>query len=174
MQLPVNRALSEEQAAAVNAKPHECFWNAVRVLIWSEAGSPWRNATYVEGACWHIDRPMPFHHGWVELDGEIIDPTLTVAVAKKIRMRDKEQARRTREEAVRSRAAGERLWYQAYRRFTYEDVMARTVYAREKIPLTSWAECNPSRRTPIQYVQLRAGISVPCPPPPWPREGEHD
>jgi hypothetical protein len=165
MQQPVNRVLSEEQAAEVIAKPRECFWNAVRVLIWSKAGSPWRNAAYVEGACWHIDSPPPFHHGWVELDGEIIDPTLTVFVARKIRMRDKELARQTREEVARRRAAGERLHYEPHRRFSYEEAMARAVYAREKLPFTTWAECNPWHPT--------AGLRVQFPPPPWLREGEH-
>src|SRR6516165_9317271 len=56
---------------AVKAKPRQCYVNAVRV-IWNVPG--YKRATYVEGIA--VVDGMCVEHGWVERDGEILDPTL--------------------------------------------------------------------------------------------------
>jgi hypothetical protein len=56
---------------AVMAKMKQCFINAVRV-IWYVHG--YNRATYVEGIA--VVDGMCIEHGWVEWDGEILDPTL--------------------------------------------------------------------------------------------------
>jgi|ERR1043165_5172557 hypothetical protein len=56
---------------AVKAKHKQCFINAVRV-VWNVR--EYHRATYVEGIA--VVDGMCIEHGWVEHDGEILDPTL--------------------------------------------------------------------------------------------------
>ena len=56
---------------AVRAKPKQCFANAWDAI---ETQEEYKHATYVEGMA--VDGQLVFEHGWVEHEGEIIDPTL--------------------------------------------------------------------------------------------------
>jgi hypothetical protein len=67
-----NRALSKHAAKIVNAIPRACWQNAYRALLQLPELS---NGCYVEGWIVNVDVPVPIEHGWVELDGQIIDPT---------------------------------------------------------------------------------------------------
>lgn len=54
-------------ARKIKAKPGQCWKNAYLSLI------ELPGAFYVEGWAWD---GIAFEHGWIELDGRIIDPTL--------------------------------------------------------------------------------------------------
>jgi hypothetical protein len=62
---------SKELRKAIRAKPHECFANAWKAIQTQEE---YKHATYVEGMA--VLQSLVIEHGWVEKDGEIIDPTL--------------------------------------------------------------------------------------------------
>lgn len=55
----------------IRAKPRQCYANAWSAI---ESVEDYRNATYVEGMA--VDRFLVFEHGWIEHEGEILDPTL--------------------------------------------------------------------------------------------------
>lgn len=58
---------------AINAQPRECFRNAAMALFAYRCGEP---ATYVEGLLVIMDGALPIVHGWLEVGGCIVDPTL--------------------------------------------------------------------------------------------------
>lgn len=66
----VNVAESRRLAGVVGAKKKDCWRNAALAAITT-------SGTYVEG---HATMPqgVAFEHGWVELDGKILDPTLAL------------------------------------------------------------------------------------------------
>lgn len=69
-----NKNIEESKAVGrlVGAENKQCYANAVRV-VW---GVPeYQQADYVEGYA-VIDGGLCIEHGWIERDGEIIDPTL--------------------------------------------------------------------------------------------------
>lgn len=67
--MKLNRKRSQELGKAVGAKNNECFYNSFKAL------SLLPGASYVEGWAVCRDLPIPLEHGWLELDGEIIDTT---------------------------------------------------------------------------------------------------
>jgi hypothetical protein len=118
----VNQARSEAVAKDVGAKRTQCYANSQMAMLLSEPEDSLRGAYYVEGLC--LDRllPTPVCHAWLELDGEIIDPTITAVATRKLRLPDKELARQTRESALREIAAGHRLDYKPIARYTFAEV----------------------------------------------------
>jgi len=60
---------SQDMAAKIKAREKECWANAFRAL------DEIPDAIYIEGWALGPDGLM-FEHGWLELDGVIIDPTL--------------------------------------------------------------------------------------------------
>ncbi len=114
--MSVNRELSEQVAQAIKAKVGQCYANAAFALLHSDQatfaslhsreGNPLCEARYVEGVVVCDDDGKPIDHGWLELDGEVIDPTLTVYVTKKIRLPNKHQAKKVREEQLRALEVG--------------------------------------------------------------------
>jgi hypothetical protein len=134
---PVNRKLSEDVAREVRAKTKTCWENAALGLVFSPQESPLRRAAYVEGIAYTHTSPGGFSHGWLELDGQIIDPTLCAAsTIRKIRLPDKNLARTIRANALRDLEAGLYGQYHAHRRYTYREVYARVIRGRERLPLT--------------------------------------
>ena len=69
----VNRELSARLAEKVGAGLKQCFLNAWRAL---QCERELEGGLYVEGWAVAGDRGLVIEHGWLELDGEIIDPTL--------------------------------------------------------------------------------------------------
>lgn len=55
-------------------KPGKCFWNCLRVLKVEK----YQNAIYVEGIAVKPEKSI-YAHGWLEVDGEIVDPTQPTA-----------------------------------------------------------------------------------------------
>jgi len=53
----------------ISVRPRHCFYNAFQAVMYCRE---FCNATYVEG----IAGVPLIEHGWIELNGEIIDPTL--------------------------------------------------------------------------------------------------
>ena len=70
-----NTAESKRAGKLIRAKKQCCYLNAFRVI---QEVPGYRAATYVEGIVVQMVEGggFPFEHGWVEKDGEIIDPTL--------------------------------------------------------------------------------------------------
>jgi hypothetical protein len=70
-----NTAESKRAGNLIRAKKQACYLNAFRVI---QEVPGYRAATYVEGMVVQVVEGggFPFEHGWVEKDGEIIDPTL--------------------------------------------------------------------------------------------------
>lgn len=52
------------------AKIKECFDNCLKLMLYHD---DFANAHYCEGMAGDV--PVKVHHGWIELDGKIIDPT---------------------------------------------------------------------------------------------------
>lgn len=76
-----DRELSDAAAECVDAKPKQCYRNAVMSLVladhWLLGDS--HDLVYVEGTIIVDGLPIPFEHGWLELkDGTVIDPTSAV------------------------------------------------------------------------------------------------
>lgn len=70
--MPKDVQLSEAVQKQINARPNECWRNAILALFSTPA---LEGAVYVEGWCVAF---FSFEHGWLELpDGTIIDPTIT-------------------------------------------------------------------------------------------------
>lgn len=64
-----NVSVSKAVAKLVGARPHQCYANSI--LAMSHFGKP----TYVEGI-FLLDGTMPIEHGWLLVEGEVIDVTL--------------------------------------------------------------------------------------------------
>ena len=73
-----NFALSEALAKdkRVRARKSQCFKNAFDVIFHCPEFS---NATYVEGIVVATKLSLLIEHGWLEIDNQIVDPTLTDA-----------------------------------------------------------------------------------------------
>ena len=67
-QLPLDRELSQRLAQAIDAEDQACWRNAYLCLARLDGA-----AVYVEG--WAVTRGVAREHGWLELDGHIVDPT---------------------------------------------------------------------------------------------------
>jgi len=71
--MPFNANLSRMIGEDIGAKNKDCFLNAFRAI--SEVNNA-ETAVYVEGfAVSHEMRFLIASHAWIEVDGEIIDPT---------------------------------------------------------------------------------------------------
>jgi hypothetical protein len=68
----LNRAISKRAAKIIQSKPKECWKNAFFSLL--EVPELARGQ-YVEGWIVPITIPIAIEHAWIELDGQIIDPT---------------------------------------------------------------------------------------------------
>ena len=62
---------SKELAKKIKARPKECWLNAFKAM---DHLSP--DAKYIEGWAVSDISYLAIEHGWIELDGAIIDPTL--------------------------------------------------------------------------------------------------
>jgi hypothetical protein len=67
-----NVSESQRTSQKIKARAKRCYNNAVRVVTMLPE---YANATYVEGFA-VLPSGVPLEHGWVEMNGEIIDPTL--------------------------------------------------------------------------------------------------
>ena len=67
----VDRALSEQAARRIEAQVSECYSNAYRALLTLPELA---GGQYVEG--YAVCDGLVLEHGWIELDGRIVDPTL--------------------------------------------------------------------------------------------------
>ena len=68
----VDQALSDKTRRHIGARAKACYYNAYTALgEMPELAS----GLYVEG-CAICDRDNVIEHGWIELDGRIVDPTL--------------------------------------------------------------------------------------------------
>lgn len=65
-----NHVLSKQLSIQIEAKPAHCFANAIKALEFVPA------AKYVEGYIVSSVSSKPNHHAWLELDDEIIDPSI--------------------------------------------------------------------------------------------------
>lgn len=65
----INEQKSKEIAEMVRAEPKQCYRNSVMGTVFMDADY------YVEGVA-VMPCGIPFEHGWIEHQGEIIDPTL--------------------------------------------------------------------------------------------------
>lgn len=71
MNQQIDRELSQKVAQAIKARMGQCYHNAYMALFELPKG-----AQYVEGYIVTYPKEYIVEHGWVELDGKIIDPTL--------------------------------------------------------------------------------------------------
>ena len=69
----VNRELSARMAEKVGAEPKQCFLNAWQAL---QCEHELEGGLYVEGWAVTDDDALVIEHGWLELGGEIVDPTV--------------------------------------------------------------------------------------------------
>ncbi len=68
----LNLALSQRAAKTVTAVPHACWQNAAAaLLVLPELAS----GQYVEGWAVLVAVPIPVEHAWIELAGQLVDPT---------------------------------------------------------------------------------------------------
>lgn len=64
-------------AFALNAQVKECYYNSIVGCATLTKGIPYDRIQYVEGVA--IDRfGLPLEHGWMKVDGKIIDPTWVI------------------------------------------------------------------------------------------------
>ena len=73
---PVGASYQESlaMAEALGAKVKECYFNSIIGCATMTVGIPQDLIFYIEGVA--IDRHgIPFEHGWINIDGKIIDPT---------------------------------------------------------------------------------------------------
>jgi hypothetical protein len=68
----LNLTLSKRAGKKVKAAPNACWQNAYRALMQLPELS---SGCYVEGWIVNIEIPVPLEHAWIELAGQIIDPT---------------------------------------------------------------------------------------------------
>src|SRR3712207_6711599 len=68
----LNRVVSKRAAKIINAKPKECWKNAFFSLL---EVPELAHGQYVEGWIVPTTIPIAIEHAWIELDGQIIDPT---------------------------------------------------------------------------------------------------
>lgn len=82
--LPINKELSLDVARMIEAKPRACWKNGVLALVYL-AHRPGDPPLYVEG--WVVDkkRGRAFEHGWLALNGQIVEPTLILTRADDLR-----------------------------------------------------------------------------------------
>ncbi len=68
----VELSLKLSKDKRIRAKPRQCYYNAFSTMFYCPE---FQGATYVEGfaLC-----GIPIEHGWIEFNGEIIDPTLPI------------------------------------------------------------------------------------------------
>lgn len=71
--MQINRLMGQELARSVHAVKKQCFRNAVMALGSYRGGA---EAYYVEGILLIWERSLQTDHDWLEIDGEIVDPTL--------------------------------------------------------------------------------------------------
>lgn len=114
-----NRSLSEAVAAEVGARLGRAWLNAALGLACSDRASALRRAAYVEGVCTKAGGGPSHLHAWLELDGEIIDPTFTVFAVRKLRRPNREVARQVRADWLRDIAAGMVHNYTAVQRYPF-------------------------------------------------------
>ncbi len=70
----LNKHLSQIIADSIEAKRKQCYWNAIEA---QQGIVPLRDALYVEGfVVWAPQGGAWFEHGWLEYEGQIVDPTL--------------------------------------------------------------------------------------------------
>jgi hypothetical protein len=67
-----NKPLSKQLGKWERAKKKQCYWNSWRIAQRLQAEG--KEAVYVEGMV--VGFVMSFEHGWVEVDGEIVDGSL--------------------------------------------------------------------------------------------------
>ncbi len=71
----INIDLSRHAADIIQAEKQECYRNAVMALLNID---DFKHGYYVEGLAINPKLNFPTEHGWVELDGEVVDPTWTL------------------------------------------------------------------------------------------------
>jgi len=125
--MPVNLQVSEEIAWKVRAKPKCCYENAMRALLWCDELDK-DHAYYVEGIAVGYATRVPFHHGWVEVGDEIIDPTFTPTTIKKLRAPNSTPASKAlfaqmRSEGLAEYARGSVPTYMPVARYTHQAVL---------------------------------------------------
>ena len=72
MALSKNISASIHAGKLINAEPNLCWRNAAKLMLRNE----FEHASYVEGTFLFRKATLPIEHGWLVLNGEIIDPTL--------------------------------------------------------------------------------------------------
>jgi len=70
MRKNVELSLKLSNDKRIRVKPRQCYYNAFKTMNYCPE---YQRATYVEGFA-HIG--FPIEHGWLEFNGEILDPTL--------------------------------------------------------------------------------------------------
>lgn len=77
----MNRALAVKLAALVESEKKQCFHNSVMALLCckGELGS---NAVYVEGVLYLAEFGLVIEHGWLEVNGALVDVTIMDAEAQ--------------------------------------------------------------------------------------------
>lgn len=68
--LPVNLERSRALGGGLGAEPKQCYLNSFNAANFLGAG-----AVYVEGWVIKENNPIVIEHGWVEYEGELLDPT---------------------------------------------------------------------------------------------------
>ena len=66
----VELSLKLSKDKRIDVREQECYYNCFKTLLYCKEYS--QEAVYVEG----IYLGMPIEHGWLEIDGQIVDPTL--------------------------------------------------------------------------------------------------
>lgn len=74
----VNRTASAVKMSFGGFKPKECFSNSQLFLYMAYKNIPTSfDVSYIEGYFAVSDLPIPIHHGWISLNGKLVDLTLT-------------------------------------------------------------------------------------------------
>lgn len=72
-------ALGAMLAEAINSQPKQCWQNAMKAVVELRRKSQHHVTLYVEGWITIIGGiPVPIAHGWLEVGGAVVDPTLDV------------------------------------------------------------------------------------------------
>lgn len=72
LKMKKNKEESSRVRKLIRAKAKQCYLSAFRVI---QSIQEYADADYIEGMA-VVDGVLPIEHGWVEMNGEIIDPTL--------------------------------------------------------------------------------------------------